>query len=52
MKSLTGKRRYRVENNKLILQVEWSTYDLFSRARHWDWRDATPEDLTVHDAGD
>lgn len=52
VKHLTGRRRHRAENGKLILQLEESTYDQTGYMQSRDnneWRDATIEDVTLVD---
>jgi len=54
-KELTGLLRYRIENGKVILQVAERGLDTYWTAGQVDsewkliWRDATIEDLTVHE---
>jgi len=53
---LTGRKRHRVENEKLILQIEEESYTPRSPYEYQsdtkrEWRDAKVEDVTLQDAG-
>lgn len=54
IKTLTGRKRHRVENDKLILQIEEETYTpqspySYDRESKIEWRDAKVEDVTLEE---